>query len=112
MPTKRLTNPIFESAFNCLVMPSFWSMNHQAEPHCTLPAMDPSLKFPIIVAITSLSEGLLLYNIVLARWLFLSREFKKEGRDDAWGKSPMESHPVSGPSIPSIRLLLFRKAPK
>src|SRR3954465_4736079 len=86
-------------------------MNHQAEPHCTLPATDPSLKLPIMVAITSLSEGLLLYNIVFASLLFLSRELRKEASDAACGKSPMESQPVSGPSMPSIRLLLFRKAP-
>ena len=38
-------------------MPSSWSRNHQAEPHCIFPGTLPSWKLPIIVAISSLSAG-------------------------------------------------------
>ena len=57
IPTNVLINPIFERAFSCFSIPSFWSRNHHPEPNCTFPFTDPSLKFPIIVAIISLSAG-------------------------------------------------------
>ncbi len=41
-------------------MPSLWSRNHQALPYWILPGIDPSWKFPIIVAKVSLSFGLML----------------------------------------------------
>src|SRR5690606_31335068 len=65
IPTKRLSKPILDSALICLVIPSFWSRNHQADPNWILPGTEPSLKLPIMVAISSLSAGLRLYKMVL-----------------------------------------------
>ena len=57
IPIKQLRIPILDKVFICFSMPSFWSKNHHPEPNCTFPLMLPSLKLPIMVAITSLSAG-------------------------------------------------------
>ena len=37
MPTKVERMPICAWVVSCASMPSFWSLNHQPEPNCTLP---------------------------------------------------------------------------
>src|SRR5690606_22641797 len=112
IPTKRLNRPILDSALICLVIPSFWSRNHHADPNWILPGTEPSLKLPIMVAINSLSAGLRLYKMVLANWSSRSSRSKKVESARPWLKSPMESQPVSGPKCRIIRELLFRNAPR
>src|SRR5690606_40787669 len=93
IPTKRLSKPILDSALICLVIPSFWSRNHQADPNWILPGTEPSLKLPIMVAISSLSAGLRLYKMVLANWSLQSSLSKNTERARPWLKSPMDSQP-------------------
>src|SRR5690606_6133296 len=77
IPTKRLIRPMLERLLICLVIPSFWSWYHQAEPYCIFPAILPSLKLPHIAANRSLSEALRLYNIVLPSFSFAAKRSKK-----------------------------------
>ena len=106
IPINRLIKPILESVFSCLVIPSFWSKNHQALPHCILPATEPSLKLPIMVAISSLSAGLRLYKMVFASLFPSSSLSKNVDKALPCGKSPMESQPVSAPSWFSSRAII------
>ena len=50
--------------------------------------------------------------MVLASWLVLSSRSKKRDIAVACGQSPIESKPVSGPSVRSMRVLLLRMAPR
>ena len=50
--------------------------------------------------------------MVLGSWLVLSSRSRKRATAEAWGRSPMESKPVSGPSVRNMRLLLLRMAPR
>ena len=78
---KRLNSPIFDKVFNWSVIPSFWSRNHQADPHWILPGKEPSLKFPVMVAMSALSAGFRLYRIVLASLSELSMRFRNRDQN-------------------------------
>jgi hypothetical protein len=42
MPMKRESRLVLARAVICRSIPSRWSLNHQAEPNCTLPGTEPS----------------------------------------------------------------------
>src|SRR5690606_13308686 len=112
IPTKRESSPIFDRAFICCSIPSFWSRNHQPVPYCIFPGNEPSLKFPVIVATSTFPDCVLFNRTVVANYTELSRPLRQRDIDTACEKSPIESKPVSGPSSRIIRVLLLRRAPR
>jgi len=112
IPTNLERTPTAERASICRVMPSFVSVNHQAEPICIFPGTVPSWKHPRMEGIMSLSLGFSEYTIVFPSFPVLSSLSRRRERCRPCSKSPMASYPVSGPRRAIIRELLFRMAPR
>ena len=99
MPTKRPSNPKLPSDFIWAIMPSRVSLNHHAAPSWIFPAMPSPWKLPIKEARISLSRAFKEYKIVLGSESATASDDNKPVNALATGLSPMESNPVSGPSL-------------